>query len=383
MNTFMRTLALALVTGSFASIHAQTAAAAFQGNFGNRPAGAVFVMTNDADRNEVIAFDRSANGTLIERNHFDTGGRGSGGVTDPLESQGSLTLSQDHSLLFAANSGSGTVSVFKVIGSSLFLLDKEATGGSAPVAVAQWNNLVFVLNQGGPGSVVGFRLGGVGQLQPIKNSTALLSGNATGGASIAISPDGQFVLVTERLANTIDAFRIQPNGTLASIVVNSNTAPGTFSLTFAPNGKAIVSETGPAGASGASTVSSYSVAADGKITPVSQRVPALADANCWNVITPDGTHVYTSNAASASISGFNIAKDGTLSPIASTVVGNNPPGSTNLDIAVTADGRYLYTTNSGTGTVGIFRIENDGTLTSLGQAGELSKMSGFNGIAAI
>ena len=111
----------------------------FKATSGTAPQVLSFVMTNDADRNEVIAFDRSANGTLIERNHFDTGGRGSGGVTDPLESQGSLTLSQDHSLLFAANSGSGTVSVFKVIGSSLFLLDKEATGGSAPVAVAQWN----------------------------------------------------------------------------------------------------------------------------------------------------------------------------------------------------------------------------------------------------
>jgi hypothetical protein len=34
-----------------------------------------------------------------------TGGRGTGGVTDPLESPGSLTLSQDHSLLFAVNGG--------------------------------------------------------------------------------------------------------------------------------------------------------------------------------------------------------------------------------------------------------------------------------------
>jgi 6-phosphogluconolactonase (cycloisomerase 2 family) len=340
-------------------------------------------MTNDADKNEVIAFDRSASGSLVERNHFDTGGRGSGGVTDPLESQGSLTLSQDDSFLFAANAGSGTVSVFKVLGSNLVLLDKEPTGGSQPVAIAQRNNLIYVLNQGGPGSVVGFRLGVARKLQRIDNSTAFLSGNASGGASITISPDGQFVLVTERLANTIDAFRIQLNGTLGAIVVDANVAPGTFSVVFAPNGKAIVSETGPAGASAASAVSSYSVGPDGKLTAVSQSVPALADANCWNVITPDGTRVYTSNAASASISGFNIATDGTLTPIGSTVVGNNPAGSTNLDIAVSADGKYLYTTNSGTGNVGIFRIENDGTLTSLGQAGELTKMSGFNGIAAI
>ncbi|WP_084079855.1 lactonase family protein [Edaphobacter aggregans] len=353
------------------------------GQSANRSSGAVFIMTNDADKNEVIAFDRAANGSLTEANRYNTGGRGSGGTTDPLESQGSLTFSQDHSLLFVANAGSGTVSVFKVLRSNLALIEKAPSGGSQPVAVAQFNNLVYVLNSGGSGSLVGFHLGFGGQLQQIKNSTAFLSGNATGGASLAFSPDGQFLLVTERVANTIDAFRVQPDGTLGPIVLNANPAPGTFSLAFAPNGKAVVSETGPAGGSNASATSSYSVGADGKLTAVSQSVPAFGNGNCWNAITPDGTRVYTSNSASSSISGYNIAKDGTLTPIGATVVGNNPPGSINLDIAVTADGRYLYSIDSGSGNVGIFRIEQDGTLTNLGQAGDLPKSVGFNGIAAI
>ena len=59
--------------------------------------GAVFVMTNAADKNEVIAYPRAANGTLGDSVSYDTHGRGSGGITDPLESQGSLTLSQDRS----------------------------------------------------------------------------------------------------------------------------------------------------------------------------------------------------------------------------------------------------------------------------------------------
>src|SRR5215469_2283600 len=345
--------------------------------------GAVFIMSNNADKNEVIAFDRGGDGSLTEAHRYDTGGRGSGGVTDPLESQGSLTLSHDHSLLFAVNAGSGTVSVFKVLRSNLALIDKEPSGGSQPVAVAQWNNLVYVLNSGGPGSVVGFRLAGGGQLQPIANSTAFLTANTTAGASLSFSPDGQFLLVTERLANTIDAFHVQPDGTLSPIVVNQNPAPGTFSVAFAPNGKAIVSETGPAGASNASATSSYSVGPDGKLTAVSQSVAALAAGNCWNAITPDGTRVYVSNSGSDSISGYNIAKDGTLTPIGQTVVGNNPPGSHNVDIAVSSDGKFVYTINSDSGNIGIFRIENDGTLTSLGQAGDLAKMSGFNGIAAI
>jgi len=67
---------------------------------------AVFVMTNNADNNEVIAYTRDPNGTLRSARRFETGGRGSGGTVDPLGSQGSLTLSDDGSYLFAANAGS-------------------------------------------------------------------------------------------------------------------------------------------------------------------------------------------------------------------------------------------------------------------------------------
>jgi hypothetical protein len=77
-------------------------------------AGAVFVMTNAADKNEVIALERTANGTLADSVSYDTHGRGSGGITYPLESQGSLTLSHDHSLLFGVNAGSGNITVFCV-----------------------------------------------------------------------------------------------------------------------------------------------------------------------------------------------------------------------------------------------------------------------------
>src|ERR1700722_8369770 len=90
--------------------------------------GAVFVMNNSVDRNEIIAFTRAADGSLQQDRAFATGGRGTGGVTDPLESQGSLTLSQDHSFLFAVNGGSGEVSAFRVRGSNLELVDKKLSG---------------------------------------------------------------------------------------------------------------------------------------------------------------------------------------------------------------------------------------------------------------
>jgi 6-phosphogluconolactonase (cycloisomerase 2 family) len=340
-------------------------------------------MTNDASRNEIVAYERTPEGMLYNRARYATGGRGSGGVTDPLESQGSLTLSQDRSLLFAVNAGSGTVSVFTVHGAFLFLRDRAASGGSEPVAVAQWRDLVYVLNQGGSGSVVAFRLEAGGRLRQIRNSTVFLTANATGGSSLSISPDGRFLTVVERLANKIDAFQIKSDGTLAHIVANSSPGAGAFSAIFAPEGNLLVSETGVAGVMNGSAASSYAITQDGMLSAFTQSIPTLGAANCWNAVTPDGRWVYFSNAGSATIAGFAIGKTGQLTPIGGTIVGTNPEGSTNLDIAITANGRYLYTLNSGTGTIGIFKIQQDGTLLSLGEAGELPANSGLNGIAAL
>ena len=342
---------------------------------------AVFVMTNDANANEVKVFERGRNGFLHEGRSYTTGGRGSGGTIDPLLSQGSLTLSPNRKWLFAANAGSGTVSVFRVDGSRLLLTDEAPTGGSEPNAVAARGEFVYVLNTAGSSSVVGFHLSH-GRLQRIENSLRFLGRNEAGSASIAFSPDGQFLLVTERAANTIDVFRVLPNGELSQVNSNPSAAPGTFAGAFSPHGILIVSETGAGGAN-ASTVSSYTVRADLSLQSISTAVPTLGSANCWNVVTPDGRFVYVSNAGSASIAGFAVAADGVLSPLPGTIVGRNPDGATNLDIAISADGAFLYSLNAGDGSIGVFAIdEQTGVLTSVGTAGRLPAHAGLNGIAA-
>lgn len=348
----------------------------------NGSAGAVFVMTNAANKNEIVAYKRSTDGSLQEGKKFATGGRGSGGVTDPLGSQGSLTLSTDRTLLFAVNAGSGSISVFRVQGASLSLLERVPCGGSEPVAVAQHGNLVYVLNAGGASSVMGFRLGPDGGLKPIADSTAYLSTGNSGAASLSFSPDGQFLLMTEKLTNSVDAFHVQINGTLGPIIVNPSAGPGAFSVLVAPNGAALVAETGPTGGTNASAISSYTVLPNGTLTAVSTSVPTLGAATCWHAVTPNGKFVYTSNAGTSTISGFAISSSGALTPVSGTVVGTNPHGSTNLDIAISSDGKYLYTLDSGTGSVSIFGIDPDGTLTSIGDVGGLSEDAGYNGIAA-
>jgi 6-phosphogluconolactonase (cycloisomerase 2 family) len=342
---------------------------------------AVFAMTNDAEANEVRVFERGRAGSLHEVRSYTTGGRGSGGTIDPLESQGSLTLSQDGKWLFAANAGSGTVSVFRVDGARLLLTDEVPSGGTEPNAIAVHGDFVYVLNTAGSSNVVGFHLAH-GRLQRIENSLRFLGRNEAGSASIAFSPDGRFLQVTERAANRIDLFRVRANGELSQVVNNPSAAPGTFAATFSPHGTLIVSETGPGSPNG-STVSSYAVRADLSLQPISTAVPTLGTANCWNVVTPDGRFVYVSNAGSASIAGFAVAANGALTALPGTVVGNNVDGATNLDIAVSADGAFLYSLNAGDGTIGVFAIDQrNGALTSLGAVGGLTANAGLNGIAA-
>ncbi len=159
---------------------------------GKSGTGAVFVMTNAADKNQIIAYSRDSDGKLTDGDRFDTGGRGSGGLTAPLGSQGSLTLSVNHTFLFAVNAGSGTISVFGVRNSRLNLMSVTPSGGSSPVAVAQRGDLAYVVNAGGQGSVVGLRLESNGRLEQIDNATVFLTsfGGGAGGPRSPSAPTG-------------------------------------------------------------------------------------------------------------------------------------------------------------------------------------------------
>ena len=341
--------------------------------------GAVFVMTNAADRNEIISYSRDADGTLHEAHRFYTGGRGSGGNTDPLGSQGSLILSQDGSMLFAVNAGSGDISAFHVFGANLFLTDLEPSGGAAPNALALSGNLLYVLNSGASSGVNGFRVNGLGRLKPIPTSLRFLSTNITAASALAFSPKGAFLLVIERETNNIDVFSVQSDGTLSGTPPQPSSVPGAFAVSFAPNGAALVVATGPSGAVNGSAISSYSIGAGGILTPISNDVPTLGAAACWSAITPNGQFVYASNAGTGTISAFSVSPAGVLTAVSGTIVATNP---SNLDIAISSDGKFLYALEPGTGSVGMFAIQSNGTLTSLGILTDIGTNQGLNGIAA-
>lgn len=348
---------------------------------GNRET--VFVLSNDNVKNEVLAYQLGYNGQFDLRDRVATGGRGSGGSTDPLQSQGALTLSGDHNLLFAVNSASGTVSSFHLIDGLPVLVDVQPSGGAFPVAVAEHSGTVYVLNAGGSGAVEVLKADGFGRLHQVSKSMTFLTGTNSGASSISVSPNGRWLVVIEKASNSIDLFPIDPDGSLGTVASNKSVTPGVFATAFTPNGQLIISENQPSSGGNASTISAYTVNANGSLTAVSQSIPTYGNGNCWNAITPNGKWVYVDNAGTFTVAGFSIAANGTLSPIASTIVSTLLDGVNNLDITTSRDGKYLFNLLSGTGAIGVFTINSDGTLNQLGDIEGLPKTAGFNGIAAL
>lgn len=334
------------------------------------------MMTNSADHNEVLAFSRSGNGNLKTAGKVATEGRGSGGTTDPLGSQGSLTLSLDHKFLFAVNAGSGSVSSFDVHGDDLHLVDLALTGGSAPVAVAQWGDLVYVLNFAGNSNVIGFHLSDDGHLARIPDSIRYLSTANSGASSLVFTPDGKWLVVTEKLTNKIDVFPVENNGTLGTVATTIDPSAGLFDVAVTPEGAVLALETSNA------SVSSFLVES-GSLTSIGTPALTHGAASCWSAVAPNGRWVYTANSGSSNISGFAITGAGIVSPLVpGSIVASLPTGSTDLDIAVSADSKFLYSLDTGAGTIGIFKINADGTLNTPTVVSAFIPTSGFNGLAA-
>src|SRR5687768_6085829 len=174
----------------------------------NGSAAAVYVQTNAADGNEVLAFKRDADGRLAQIERFATGGRGTGEAH--LASQGSMVLSRDGRGLLVVNAGSDDVSLFALEEGGLGLTDRVASGGAMPTSMAVHEDLVYVLNNGTP-NITDFTIVG-GRLVELEGSARRLSADGADPAQVAFSPEGRSLVVTERGTDSISTYAIDERG---------------------------------------------------------------------------------------------------------------------------------------------------------------------------
>jgi 6-phosphogluconolactonase len=325
----------------------------------NKTTGAVYVQTNDADANEVVAYRRAADGSLTQAGTFGTGGRGTG--ERHLPSQSSLVAADAY--LLVANAGSNDVSLFAVEHEELRLADRVPSGGSRPTSIAAHEGLVYVLNNGSA-TIDGFRIAG-GKLEPIAGSKRPLSSEGADGAQIAFSPDGATLVVTERGTNSLSAYAVDERGCAEGPATIASAGQTPYGFGFTTAGAIVVTEAF-GGEIGKAAASSYAVGRPGEVKHVSGSVANTRSEVCWAAVTNDGRFVYVTNFGDGTISSYRIDDDGSIE-LAEAVAAATRLGEPGVrDEALSADGRFLYALDADAQKVHAWTVGSDGRLSVIG-----------------
>jgi 6-phosphogluconolactonase len=386
------------VSGAKATGGAEAEPHAGRGETGN-----VYVLTNQSAGNSIMIFHRDAKGALTQvGDAIPTGGNGNGtgqltpADVAPLASQNSLVLSGDGRLLFAVNAGSNSVTVFATSGDELTLLNTVSSGGTCPVSVAVQGDLVYVLNAGIPpagfpvpptcalptgtkqttngtsGTISGFRVDArTNQLVALPNSTQSLPGlhgSIAFPAQVSFSPDGSVVIVTEKITNQIDTFDVD-RGLAQPGVAFPSTGVVPFGFAFGPRDVAIVSNANgappPGPTFGSSSLTSYRLTDEGRLTVVTPALPDNQLLACWVNVPNNGNFAYTSNTGSGNISSYTVSSRGDLALLDATAATINGGASAPIDMAFSRNSRFLYVNDGVNGAIVGFRVGPDGSLTQV------------------
>src|SRR5262245_42677589 len=317
--------------------------------------GHLYIQTNE-DKNAIIHYDRSGNGTLTEVERVATGGAGSG-LLSPIyhtkrpnhfEGAGSVILTPDRRFLFATNGGDNSVSSFAVDKEGrLKLLEVKPTGnptngGAKSLAYAFSSRTLFVLHTFGPGHLRLMSVDEKGNLtaRPEQYSVNTSDWPNRGPTMAALSPDEKFVIV----GTTFDELptRKNPDGSVilwiphgpdGSLHVIASNAPDPDGLVVFPvRGDGSLGEAKFQDAKAASPfyiaflkgrpdtfLIGYAVSdgcalatidTDGKIDvgplmkiDTSRGLPSEL---CWLAVSPDNRFVYTTNFGYSYLSSFHI-----------------------------------------------------------------------------
>jgi hypothetical protein len=279
----------------------------------------IYVESNiqSPNGNTIMAFQHNADNTftVVPGSPFSAGGTGvqdtSLGV-GPYESDQNIVIDSSRRLLFAVNSGSDTIAVFKISANgSLTAIEGSPfpSGGTNPVSLAIRGNILFVVNKNGDTPRVSntfpnyatFRIHHNGAIspEPISKVDVALGSSPT---QALLVPGTDLMFGADLFGGLLQSFQVDEDGRL-----HQNAALSLPTSDFANAAPPLPDGlwTHPrlpllyAGYVAANRVGVFRYNEDGRLHFI-RTVANNGVAICWIRVNRSGTRMYTSNTVSAS-----------------------------------------------------------------------------------
>jgi 6-phosphogluconolactonase (cycloisomerase 2 family) len=289
----------------------------------------IWLESNSTAGNSVLTFRNTGNGSPTFLGSTPAGGIGvfdSTFALGPFDSDQNLITNPEGTLLFAVNSGSNSIAVFRITPDGLQPVDGSPfpSGGTDPVSLGLKGDVLTVVNKDQDPAQNGnlrlpnyttFRVWPNGTLTPIENSTVPVAYGSSPSQALTASR-GSFVFGADFLGGLLQSFRLHEDGRLLQ------NPPQAFPDSL------FKGQTVPHGPLGMRTnpylpilyvdsvftnqVTVYRYDEKGRLSFV-RAVADSGKADCWAIVNHAGTRLYVTNTGDNSISVFDLTEP--LNPV--------------------------------------------------------------------
>ena len=231
----------------------------------------------------------------------------------------------------------------------------SGTVAAAPVTMTVTATIYAYATNFDDNTVSQYVLGSGGSLAPLAAPTVPAGQHPF---SISVEPTGEYVYVSNWGSSSVSQYRIGSDGTLSVIGsdIASGASPNAVTIDHADRFAYVANL-------GESTLSQYKIGLDGVLIPMTTPKVASGVAPAAVVVDPTNRFAYAANFGANSyvpppgpgtISQYSIAADGSLTPMSvPTVASGNGPNAMIID----PTGKYLYVANLGDNTVSQYTID--------------------------
>jgi 6-phosphogluconolactonase (cycloisomerase 2 family) len=226
----------------------------------------------------------------------------------------------------------------------------------------------YAANADERGTISAYSVGPQGKLTRLPRDAGTVQTGGDTPLGISVRPDGHTLFVAHVISSTVASFTIAADGSLTPLETKGTSVPNPRGLAVTPDGRFLYLGHGDPGEGrpdSVGAITAFAIDRNGRLKPLGS--PIRVGKFCGDLaITPDGRRIYMICQDTDNIFGFAIGSGGELTPLPGSPykVSDFPEG-----IVTSPDGRFVYATSvgaggfgEGPGAVSGFAIAGDGAL---------------------